>query len=121
MFKHLKNDLILLAAIIAIALGLFWVEKSRTFQDGTTVVITLSGETYAEVSLSGSKKVEIPVEGLLTVVIDGGEVYVTDSTCPDGLCERSGAISKSGESIVCLPNGVVVKITSDEPEYDFIN
>ncbi len=121
MKSKFKADLILFSVIIVLALGLFWVEKSRTFQDGTTVVISLNGETYAEVALSGSKKVEIPVDGFLTVVIEDGEVYVTDSTCPDGLCEKSGAISKSGESIVCLPNGVVVKITSDEPEYDFIN
>ncbi len=118
--KHkLRNDLILLAAVIVLALVSIFVENCRNLSNGTTVLITLNGSTYAEADLSDF--VEIDVDGLLTVVIDGGEVYVQGSTCPDGLCERSGSISKSGESIVCLPCGVIVKITSNEPEYDFIN
>ncbi|MCD8006115.1 MAG: NusG domain II-containing protein [Oscillospiraceae bacterium] len=118
MFKKLNPDLLLFLAIILVA-GLLFALLSAFQGDGSTVVVTLNGETYAEASLS--KDVEIDVEGLLTVVIEGGEVWVTDSTCPDGLCEGMGSISKSGESIVCLPNGIVVKITADEPEYDFIN
>ncbi|MCC8196486.1 MAG: NusG domain II-containing protein [Ruminococcus sp.] len=117
--KHrIKNDILLFTAVILIAFVSIIVENCRK-SDGTTVFITLNGSTYAEADLSNS--VEIDVDGMLTVVIDGGSVWVEDSTCPDGLCERSGAISKSGESIVCLPCGVVVKITADEPEYDFIN
>ena len=117
--KHkLRNDLILLIAIVLIATVLIFVENCRK-SAGSTVIITLNGSTYAEASLPAN--VEIDVDGLLTVVIEDGEVWVIDSTCPDGLCEGMGRISRSGESIVCLPNGIVVKITSDEPEYDFIN
>lgn len=118
MKSRIKNDLILLitviiVAVVGIAVGNFW--KSP----GSTVLISLNSSTYAEVPLS--QDAEIDVDGILTVMIDGGEVYVCESTCPDGLCESMGKISESGESIVCLPNGVVVRITSDEPEYDFIN
>ncbi len=117
--KHkLKSDLLLFIAVVLIA-GLIFALTTAMKSAGSTVLITLNGPTYAEVPLS--ENAEIDVDGLLTVVIDGGEVYVCESTCPDGLCEGMGKISKSGESIVCLPNGVVVKITSDEPEYDFIN
>ena len=118
MSNKFKNDLILLLAIVILA-GVIFAVSTATKSAGSTVLITLNGSTYAEVSLS--EDAEIDVDGLLTVVIDGGEVYVCESTCPDGLREGMGKISKSGESIVCLPNGVVVKITSDEPEYDFIN
>ncbi|MCD7731994.1 MAG: NusG domain II-containing protein [Oscillospiraceae bacterium] len=118
MKSRLKSDLLLFVAIVLVAVAIFAITTAMK-SDGKAVVITLNGSTYTEADLS--KNVEIDVDGLLTVVIDGGEVYVKDSTCPDGLCERSGAISKSGESIVCLPCGVVVKITADEPEYDFIN
>ncbi|MCD7847100.1 MAG: NusG domain II-containing protein [Oscillospiraceae bacterium] len=117
--KHkLKSDLLLFIAIALVA-GLLLTLTAALKSDGSTVVITLNGTTYTEADLS--KNVEISVDGLLTVIIEDGEVWVVDSTCPDGLCEKSGSISKSGESIVCLPCGVVVKITADEPEYDFIN
>ncbi|MCD7822702.1 MAG: NusG domain II-containing protein [Oscillospiraceae bacterium] len=117
--KHrFRNDILLFAIIIAIALLSIFVGNCRK-ASGSTVLIALNGSTYAEIPLS--KNVEIDVDGILTVIIEGGEVWVEDSTCPDGLCEGSGKISRSGESIVCLPGGVTVKITSSDPEYDFIN
>ncbi|MCD7771012.1 MAG: NusG domain II-containing protein [Oscillospiraceae bacterium] len=118
MKSKFKADVILFAIIVLMATALIFVGNCRK-SAGSTVIITLNGTTYAEASLPAN--VEIDVDGLLTVVIEDGEVWVTGSTCPDGLCEGMGAISRSGESIVCLPNGIVVKITSDEPEYDFIN
>ncbi len=38
--------------------------------------------------------------------------------CPDKLCVKQGKISKSGESIICLPHKVVVKISAEERESD---
>lgn len=49
----------------------------------------------------------------LTVHIRGGKVWVSDADCPDKVCERTGEIGRSGQSIVCLPNGVAVRITGD--------
>lgn len=45
--------------------------------------------------------------GPVTVVSQAGQVRVTDSTCPDGICVRSGALGP-GRPLVCAPNGVVV-------------
>ena len=39
-----------------------------------------------------------------------GEIYVKDSDCTDKVCVRSGRICKSGESIICAPNRVTIKI-----------
>jgi hypothetical protein len=36
-----------------------------------------------------------------------------DADCPDKLCEKQGKISKNGQSIICLPNKIVIKINSD--------
>ena len=35
---------------------------------------------------------------------------MTDADCPDKLCVKTGRISKTGETIVCLPHRVVVEI-----------
>lgn len=118
MKPHLTPDLLLFLSLLLIAGAIFALIFALQ-GDGSTVVVTVNGEVFAEESLS--KNVEIDVDGLLTVVISDGTVFVEGSTCPGGLCEGMGEISKSGESIVCLPNGVVVKITADEPEYDFVN
>ena len=42
-----------------------------------------------------------------------------DADCPDKLCEYQNAISQSGETIVCLPNKVIVIVAGDdEDEFD---
>jgi hypothetical protein len=39
---------------------------------------------------------------------------MTEADCPDKLCVQEKAVSKNGETIVCLPHRVVVEITSEE-------
>ena len=46
----------------------------------------------------------------MKIVVSDGTVRVEDADCPDKICEKSGAISKAGQTIVCLPNRVVIKI-----------
>ena len=46
--------------------------------------------------------------GVLSVFED-----MTSADCPDHLCVKQKAISKEGESIICLPNKVVVTVKSD--------
>ena len=48
------------------------------------------------------------------IKIADGKVWVTEASCPDKLCVKQGKIDKDGQSIICLPNKVVVKIVSDK-------
>ena len=48
-----------------------------------------------------------------TLVIKGGVADMTSADCPDHLCVKKKAISKEGESIICLPNKVVVTVKSN--------
>ena len=51
---------------------------------------------------------------------ENGKVYAQNSVCPDGVCEHSLPITKSGDSIICLPNKIMIKI-SGEGETDAIS
>lgn len=108
-------DCILIAALIALA-AISYIILNMGKSEGKTVVIRENGEVFGEYPIS--LDAEIDVDGLLTVVIEGGVVYVKNAVCPDKLCERKGEISKGGEAIVCLPGGVSVEISGDE--YDFV-
>ena len=57
-----------------------------------------------------------------TVEIKSGSVSVTDASCRNQVCVRHGAISRPGESIVCLPNRLVVTIEGSGKggEYDSV-
>ena len=86
---------------------------------GLTVYFAVAPKTgaYAEVYVDGALYDTLPLNQDATldlehlkIVVSGGAVRVQDADCPDKICEKSGAISKAGQTIVCLPNRVVVKI-----------
>jgi hypothetical protein len=55
------------------------------------------------------EKVHGPL-GDTTVVVEDGKAFIGDSPCPDKLCERAGRISRTGQWIACMPNGIIVRI-----------
>ena len=114
-----RNDVILvlglLLVIFAAGLALFLFRSV-----GDTVTVTVNGEKYAEYSLSEDREVEIRVgEGYNILVIEEGRAYVRVASCPDGICSSHRPISHDGESIICLPNKVVIEIRTtktDQPD-----
>ncbi len=106
--RRLKNDIIFIAALVLISalVGLgFYLFRSG----GDTVSVTVDGVLYGEYSLGDDRTVEIFSEGGYNIlVIENGKAHVESASCPDGICAAHKPISRDGESIVCLPNKVVI-------------
>ena len=113
----MKKGDVALIVIAALFLVLWFIPKP----DGGNVIISVNGEVYESVPLESSAEIVLENEyGKNTVVVKDGEVYVTDADCPDKLCKKN-RISKSGESIVCLPNRLSVTIEGgNKKEVDVI-
>lgn len=114
------NDWILLGIFAVAAAGLFFIFY-LTQNKGDHVTITVDGKLYGTYDLN--KDQEIPVkkgDSICNVVcIAGGKAYMKEADCPDHLCERQGKISADHATIVCLPNRVVVEVSSlEEKEFD---
>ena len=45
---------------------------------------------------------------------------VSESDCPNQDCVHSGAISRAGQSVVCLPARVAVTLEGAAADYDLI-
>ncbi len=115
--KIKKADIIALAVIAVVTIVLFL--AFRTFKaPGKTVVVRVSGEEVASYSLDKDRTETINGAngGTNVLVIKDGAVYLEEASCPDKLCVNQGKISKRGESIICLPNEVIVEINSDETQ-----
>lgn len=52
------------------------------------------------------------------VEISGGSVRVSEASCKNQVCVHHSSISRPGESIVCLPNRLVVRIDAGGGESD---
>jgi len=57
------------------------------------------------------RRIEIPGKvGICVMVIDGTKVYMESADCPNQICVHHSSISHKGETIICLPNRVVIEI-----------
>ena len=119
-----KRDVILLAALLAAGALLFVFFRFHR-AEGARAVVRVSGEEYGTFDLAMDQAVEIHgVDGGTNLLqIQDGKASVTEASCPDLLCVRQGKVSRQGESIICLPNEVVVEITGamEEAPYDVIS
>ncbi len=117
-----KNDLYLIIAFLAV-FALITVFLQLTGKEGTQVQVSVDAKVIATYPLSEDISVVIDGFGGGTnrLEIKGGSAYLTDTSCPDHLCEKMGKINSVGQSIICLPNRVVVEITGDySSEYDAV-
>lgn len=48
--------------------------------------------------------------GECVLIIKEGEAYMQEADCPNQICVHHSPISHKGESIVCLPNRVIIEI-----------
>ena len=118
-FRFRTGDAIAVMIIIACAGLLACLPFFKMSETRPTVQIYQNGTLIREVPIESDLSFTIEGKYENTVVISGGAVCVSHATCPGGDCVRSGEISRAGESIVCLPNRVEIRL-SGEPELDAI-
>lgn len=118
------GDVLIILAVIAASVFLISSSMAGAGGDsGLKVSISVNGKEALVRPLGGENE-NLTIEGYQGesyVEISGGKVHMVDSACPDKLCVRSGWISRPKESIVCLPNRVVIEIKSVEGGPDAIN
>ncbi len=115
------GDLLLIIALGLLALGLFLLPLLRTQAETAEIVLAESGEVSV-ISLAQDASYAITSRDIdLTVCVQDGTVYVSESNCRDGICRTTAPISRGGQTIVCAPAGVVVRINGEEVAVDGIS
>ena len=103
-----KKDFILLFVVLLV--GVVGIILMNSADNGKSAEIIVDGVTQEVISLD--EAFEKQINGVV-VCCENGEIYIKESDCPDKVCVRSGRISKSGESIICAPNRVAIKISGE--------
>lgn len=116
MIQKYKKDIILIGVILGVAVLLF-VLFQVTKKPGKYVVINQNGKEIAKYALNEDRQISIPYQEnqYNVLVIRDQKAYISSATCPDQLCVKQRSISKVNETLVCLPNKMVVKVIGDEP------
>lgn len=118
MFK--KADIILAIVLIAAGLATSYI-LSFGKSEGSRLDITCNGELFGSYSLLEDREITIDRNDHINkVTIKDGVVSMSFSDCKGQDCIQQGSISKTGESIICLPNKVVLEISGESDEYDSV-
>lgn len=104
--------LIILAAIIALAIA--WAKPQ-----GVTAVVELDGQVMMTRDLSGLAEPEaVRIAGengiTLTVEFSSAGARVAEADCPDKTCRRTGQLTRAGETAICLPGRVVLRLEGQD-------
>lgn len=118
MFK--KADIILACVLIIAGLAISYI-FSFGQSEGDIVEITCNGRLFGSYSLAEDREISIDRNDHINkVTINNGTVSMSFSDCRGQDCVQQGSIAKSGETIICLPNKIVVEITGGDRHYDTV-
>ncbi len=114
------GDVLAIALVITLAAAVFMCFLPASRNEPGAVEIYQDGKLIRTLSLN--EDVEFLVDGKYhnTVTIRDGMVAITESDCPGEDCVACGWASDSGKSIVCLPNGVEIRVVAVSSDVDFV-
>ncbi len=118
-----RNDIILAVVMLLVAAaGFLWYNLAK--EEGSAVMLIQNGKEIQSFSLNDEVEYQIETEdgGYNLLVIQGGKAFIKEASCPDQICVNHRPVSNVGETIVCLPNEIVVKVIekNSKPEIDMV-
>lgn len=115
MILYKKADLLLAVLFLFLGGASFWLTHHLT-APGACVVVTVNGKEYGTYSLQEDRTIEVVQSGETrnTIRIENGSAFMEDSSCKNQVCVHQGAISLSHQTVVCLPNKVLLEVISKD-------
>lgn len=109
-----KQDVVLIAILLALAGCLAaWFQLRPA---GTCVaVVEQDGQVIRRIDLDRQTQTEELALGgpyQVKLLVEPGAISFFSSTCPDKTCIRTGKLTRPGQSAVCLPARVSVRLES---------
>lgn len=115
------DALVVLAVLLGVAAA--WLAYGGENSGALTATVKHRGQVVARVELSSlTEEKTVSIDGAyhLTVTLDRTGAAVTDSDCPGQDCLHTGRITRVGQSIVCLPEQVIVTLEGKAPSPDVV-
>ena len=122
----LWDGLVLLVVILAAACALAVWNRSNDAGD-LTAVVTVDGTEAERIPLKDFPDLERTYSGNgytlhVCLAASQGEtglgLYVADADCPTQDCVHTGTITRAGQSIVCLPARIIIRLEGGTVDAD---
>lgn len=105
-----KKDIILVIIIISISL-VFLIINNINNKKGTEARVYYNNKLIKKIDLSIDNTYNVKgYNGNVKIKVKDGKIKVEEEKSPLHLCSKKGYISKQHETIICLPNKIVIEI-----------
>lgn len=110
-----KRDVVIVLTILIASIG--WAIIASHSKKAAEAVVIVHSKVYKVVSLNKNETFKIKWNGkyLMTVQVKDGAIRAKDSTCKNKICVHTGWISRDGQSIVCVPNRIIIYTKGAKP------
>lgn len=110
-----KSDKLLIIILIPILLIVLLIFKLTSVKSNKIANVYYENEVILKINLEEEKEYVVKgYNGDVKIKAGNGKIKVVEETSEKHLCSKQGYIKESYETIVCLPNKIVIKITSDD-------
>ncbi len=122
-YKTSGLDVILIAGVLifsVISIFRFSLSRPKQSAEAKEVLIYQNQKLLEKTGLNKDRMIAL-LSGQMQIEIRGGKLSVIHSECPQHICVNMGWIQYSGQTIVCVPNRVVIEIkSSSSPLLDVV-
>lgn len=109
-----KNDFKLIMVVLGFSILMFLLMNANK-KDVNTAVVYYDNDEVMSMSLSENKEYIVEGElGEVIIEVKDNKVRVNEENSPRHLCSKQGWISKQNESIICLPNRIIIMIKAED-------
>lgn len=115
-----KGDLLAIALVVILAVSVAVCFLPKNTSAPVQAEIYQDGNLLKTVSLEEETSFVVTGKYTNTITVEDGRIAITVSDCPGEDCVHSGGIHTTGRSIVCLPNGVEVRVVNAASDVDFV-
>jgi len=114
-----RYDYLFGAALCLIFIVFFAAVKHGGTHAEKNAQIYVNGKLLQILDLRRDKKVAV---GTAEIEIRAGKIRIAKSRCPRQICEHAGWIADPGQTIVCVPNRIIIEIagTHAVTKYDAV-
>lgn len=114
--------LVILAILLLIVLWSYWLKPSFFPDEKMQYAWIYHENTLLEkIALDGAEnrwQLELPdgIEHVHFIIetFKDGSIAVLEADCPDHICVKTGRVNMQGQSIACLPNKIIIKISAED-------
>lgn len=111
-----KRDIIVILILLLFAAFVYLYAQNFIFKNSQTAEILYDNTVIETVSLDKDRTFSLDEFPNIVFEIKDGSIAFIQSDCPDKVCVHTGFINKTGQTAVCLPNKIILKLVSDSQD-----